>query len=77
MYQIYPQFPMKIYFLVKWGSTDTNETPFNPLHKNTPLYDKSYKTHMVSMAQLDARPTGDQEVAGSTPPRSATFIRGD
>ena len=23
------------------------------------------------------RPTGDQEVAGSTPPRSATFFRGD
>ena len=22
-------------------------------------------------------PTGDQEVAGSTPPRSATFFRGD
>ena len=29
------------------------------------------------MAQLDARPTGDQEVAGSTPARSATFFRGD
>ena len=27
------------------------------------------------MAQLDARPTGDQEVAGLTPPpRSATFF---
>ena len=23
------------------------------------------------------RPTGDQEVAGTTPPRSATFFRGD
>ena len=29
------------------------------------------------MAQLDARPTGDQEVAGSTPAGSATFFRGD
>ena len=29
------------------------------------------------MAQLNARPTGDQEVAGSTPARSATFFRGD
>ena len=26
------------------------------------------------MAQLDARPTGDQEFAGSTPVRSATFF---
>ena len=31
----------------------------------------------VSMAQLDARPTGDQEVAGSTPSVSATFSCGD
>ena len=30
----------------------------------------------VSGAQLDARPTGDQEVAGSTPAGSATFFRG-
>ena len=29
------------------------------------------------MAQLDAHPTGDQEVAGSTPACSATFFRGD
>ena len=29
------------------------------------------------MAQLDARSTGDQEVAGSTPARSATFFHGD
>ena len=29
------------------------------------------------MAQLDARPTGDQEVAGSTPTGSATFFRRD
>ena len=31
----------------------------------------------ASVAQLDARPTGDQEVAGSTPAGSATFFRGD
>ena len=31
----------------------------------------------VSVAQLDARPTGDQEVAGSTPAESATFFRRD
>ena len=29
------------------------------------------------MAQLDAYPTGDQEVVGSTPAGSATFFRGD
>ena len=28
------------------------------------------------MAQLDASPTGDQEVAGFTPAGSATFIHG-
>ena len=31
----------------------------------------------ASAAQLDARPTGDQEFAGSTPAESATFFRGD
>ena len=31
----------------------------------------------VSVAQLDARPIGDQEVAGSTPAGSATFFLGD
>ena len=29
------------------------------------------------VAQLDARPTGDQDVAGSTHAGSATFFRGD
>ena len=29
------------------------------------------------VAQLDAGPTGNQEVAGSTPARSAIFFRGD
>ena len=29
------------------------------------------------MVQLDAHPTGGQEVARSTPARSATFFRGD
>ena len=31
----------------------------------------------ASVAQLDVLPTGDQEVTGSTLPRSATFFRGD
>ena len=29
------------------------------------------------MVQLDASPTGDQEVAGSTPARMATLFSGD
>ena len=29
------------------------------------------------MAQLDAPPTGDQEIVGSNPTGSATFFRGD
>ena len=32
---------------------------------------------LASVAQLDALPTGDQEVAGSTPTGSATFFCGD
>ena len=32
---------------------------------------------LVSVAQLEARPTGDKEVAGSTPTGSATFFRAD
>ena len=32
---------------------------------------------MALVAQLDAPPTGDQEVVGSTSARSATFFRGD
>ena len=31
----------------------------------------------VSVAQLDARPTGYQKVVGLTPAGSATFFRGD
>ena len=34
-------------------------------------------TQPASVAQLDARPTGDQEVAGSISARSATLFRGD
>ena len=36
------------------------------------------KGHLpASVAQFDARPTGDQEVAGSTAAGSATLFRGD
>ena len=49
------------------------------------IYTDSHKfTHIkkpASVAQLDARPTGDQEVAGRPPPppppKSATFFLGD
>ena len=34
-------------------------------------------TMPASVAQLDARPAGDQEVAGSTPAGTAKFFRGD
>ena len=37
-----------------------------------PVYPSS-----ASVAQLDARPTGDQEVAGSIPAESATFFHGE
>ena len=47
-----------------------------------PRYEKGW--HMqescekpVSVAQLDARPTGDQEVAGSIPAGPAISFRGD
>ena len=33
--------------------------------------------HNIFLAQLDARPTGDQEVQGSTPARWATFFHED
>ena len=32
---------------------------------------------LASVAQLDVHPTGDQEVAGSTPAGLDTFFRGD
>ena len=36
-----------------------------------------YYKSPASVAQLDARPTDDQEVAGSTSAESATFFHGD
>ena len=32
--------------------------------------------YLAFVAQLDACPTGDQEIAGSTPAGSVTFFRG-
>ena len=43
----------------------------------TRLFNSLIHIEPASVAQLDARPTGDQEVAGSTPAGSATFFRGD
>ena len=41
----------------------------NPLSKN--------RNRPASVAQLDARQTGDQEVAGFTPSMSVTLFHGD
>ena len=43
------------------------------------VYSAARETYMsASMAQLDARPTGDQEVADSTPPgRQHSFVQID
>ena len=46
------------------------------------LCNESFSIHIpgafpASVAQLDACPTDDQEVAGLTPAGSATFFRGD
>ena len=47
-------------------------------HHPTP-HPSSFSTEhsKALVAQLDALPTGDQEVAGLTPAGSATFIHGD
>ena len=37
----------------------------------------SWCNHPVSVAQSDVRPTGGQEVVGSTPAGPAAFFRGD
>ena len=39
--------------------------------------DVSVQIKPASVAQLDARPTGDQEVVGSTPAWSTAFFHGD
>ena len=41
------------------------------------LHEISIYLRPASVAQLDACPTGEQEVAGSTPAGSATFFHGD
>ena len=46
------------------------------LHQVTDYCEKEEGAMPASVAHLDARPTGDQEVAGSTPAKLATFFRG-
>ena len=41
------------------------------------FYLHMFKDKQALMAQLDACPTGDQEVAGLIPAGSATFFHGD
>ena len=41
------------------------------------LFAQVFLSQFLELAQLDACPTDDQEVAGLTPAGSATFFRGD
>ena len=43
----------------------------------TRIITKYSSSQLGSVAQMDARLTGDQEVAGSTPAGSATFFHGN
>ena len=42
-----------------------------------PFFVQCFRKMLASLAQSDARPTVDQEVASSIPAGSATFFRGD
>ena len=45
---------------------------------SSPISKGDHSSRMLaSVAQLDAHPTGDQEVVGLTPTRLATLFRGD
>ena len=44
------------------------------MHKVMGLRTSQNRNKPASVAQFDARPTGDQEVAGSTPAGSATLF---
>ena len=48
-----------------------------PTRTNSDHYSSGELKRPASVAQLDARPTGDQEVAGSIPAGPATFFRGN
>ena len=49
----------------------------NSAKKTVSLLNWNYYNIPASVTQLDVHPTGDQEVAGSTPAGTATFFRGD
>ena len=51
----------------------SNCETFCPIHY---FLDRLTQTGLASVVKLDAHPTGDQEVAGSTPAGSAAFFRG-
>ena len=59
----------------------TGMRPFHQLVRLSKLKGYNYFVRELiepaSVAQLDARLTGDQRVAGSTPAESATFFRGE
>ena len=53
------------------------EGNFNVLSFSNKTYSPASVTHWNVVAQWDTRPTCNQEAAGSTPTRSATFFRGN
>ena len=57
---------VKMYNRSNLGTFSARKLKFGMLHSLT-----------YAIYSLDACPTGDQEVAGSTPARSAIFFRGD
>ena len=64
------------YFL--WQNLLTSFENKERMQNRIYIYVLSYMCYVpASVAQLDAHPTGDQEVAGSTPARLATFFRWD
>ena len=60
----------------RYGTTDTEQGTSDT---EQALIQPSIIIHVMptSVAQLNARPTGDQEIAGPTPAGPATFFRGD
>ena len=61
------------------NSVDPDQTPHSAFPYLFENLNNSFLSPVepASVAQLDARPIGDQESAGLTPAGSATFFRGD
>ena len=68
--------------IADWVQHDETTSVQNPKNAVCVLFNvnntnEHLKKPPASVAQLEARPTGDQEVAGSTAAGSVTFCRGD